>query len=228
MLSIELDIFLYCCLTNGGLMLKFINSFTKRAKTMCSKPATKRLMDKKEMATVIEAITYEILEEFPHDRLSDIAFIGIQTRGVPFARRLAAKITEKTKVEVGLGILDISMHRDDIGMRDVLPHIRETDIPFDVNDKTIILVDDVLFTGRTIRAALDAITDYGRPAMIRLAVLVDRLLREFPIRSDYTGEIFNVPQKHKVRVEWEETSGEDAVYECPPSSKSEKPFLIKN
>lgn len=112
-----------------------------------------------------------------------------------------------------LGTLDISMYRDDIGMRKTLPYIFETRIPFDINGKVIILVDDVLQSGRSIRAALDAITDYGRPAIVRLATLLDRGLREFPINADYVGKFVDVPPEERIKINWHEYCGEeDYVY----------------
>ena len=164
------------------------------------------------MASTITLVVDAICSEFYSGGCPDLAFIGIQRHGVLFSRRIAAEIKARTGQEPPVGSLDISMYRDDIGMRKSLPTIHETVIPFDINKRTIILADDVLQTGRTIRAALDAITDYGRPSLIRLAVLIDRGTREFPIRADYAGSLLEVPPSCRVTVKWTETDGEDAVY----------------
>jgi len=128
------------------------------------------------------------------------ALVGIHQFGVPLAERIRDAMTELSGSTPEFGKLDISMYRDDIGNRNPLPLIRETEIDFDINDKTIILVDDVLSSGRTIRAALDALTDYGRPKAIRLAVLVDRGEPEYPIRADFIGFNLKLPADRKVAV----------------------------
>ncbi|MBR2633815.1 MAG: bifunctional pyr operon transcriptional regulator/uracil phosphoribosyltransferase PyrR, partial [Lentisphaeria bacterium] len=134
-------------------------------------------------------------------------FVGIQQMGVPLAEKLKEIIERETGYSPALAKLDISMYRDDISNRKRLPLIRETDIPFDVNDKILILVDDVLSSGRTIRAALDAITDYGRPKVIRLAVLVDRGNPEFPIHADVTGFDIDIPAENKIVVSFDNEPG---------------------
>lgn len=159
----------------------------------------------------IDKLAFELAEAFPGEELSELILIGIQLRGVPLSKRLCAKLKEFTGYEPKSGTLDTSMYRDDIGMRKTLPVILETSIPFDVNDKDIILVDDVLWRGRTIRAALDAITDYGRPKSIKVAVLVERKGREFPIHSDFVGMKYAVPDNKRVYVNLEECDDEDAV-----------------
>ena len=172
------------------------------------------LFDKTLMDAAVLSVAQSIISEYPAAEIPGLAFIGIQPRGVPFARRVIRGIHEITGGKPELGSLDISMYRDDIGMRKTLPVIYETCIPFDINNRTIILVDDVLYTGRSIRAALDALTDYGRPSYIRLAVLIDRGLREFPIRADYIGKSCVLSTDKTIRVEWEDSDGADAVYEC--------------
>ena len=146
-----------------------------------------------------------------HNRYSalnvDYAFVGIQQLGVPLAEKLREIISQETNYTPQLAKLDISMYRDDISNRKRLPLIKETDIPFDVNGKILILVDDVLSSGRTIRAALDAITDYGRPKVIRLAVLVDRGNPEFPIHADVTGFDIDIPAENKIVVEFDDNPG---------------------
>ena len=180
------------------------------------------IFDEKKIAGDIVKVAEAILSDFSKKNLHDTAFLGMQLKGVPFARRIVSSIKAISGINIPLGTLDISMYRDDIGMRKTLPVIHETDIPFDLNNKTIILVDDVLHSGRTIRAALDAITDYGRPAMINLAVLVDRGQREFPIQADYIGEMCHVAENEHVSVSWRELGGEDAVYMTPEKNKGAK------
>ena len=137
---------------------------------------------------LIDRVADLIISDISSGNLPNPAFIGIQSKGVPPAQRVSAIIAEKCNIDIPVGSLDISMYRDDIGKRKALPHIHETEILFDLDDRAIILFDDVLHTGRTIRAALDALTDYGRPELIRLAVLIDRGGQEFPITANYIGE----------------------------------------
>ncbi len=159
------------------------------------------LMSAAEMPDVIRQIAQEIVNaKFP----DGYALVGIHEEGVPLSERIADAIEAATGARPPLAKLDISMYRDDIGKTKHLPNIRETDIPFDINDRTLILVDDVLSSGRTIRAALDAINDYGRPAMIRLAVLIDRGNPEYPIRADYVGRKIDLPAERRVTVRFEE------------------------
>ena len=140
--------------------------------------------------------------------------VGIANRGDHLARRLAAEIERIEGTQVPVGVLDITFYRDDIGLRAEAPEVHETRIGFDITGRTVVLVDDVLFTGRTIRAAMDALMDFGRPARIRLAVLVDRGHRELPIRADFVGK--NVPTRREddVRVRVRELDGDDAVTSC--------------
>ncbi len=171
-----------------------------------------RLMDSASVLRAIERLASDIAVNFHGDGLKEMALVGIQCRGTFLARRLATKLNELTGNEPLLGFIDTSMYRDDIGLRNNLPKILETNIPFDVNARHIVLVDDVLWRGRTIRAALDAITDYGRPASIRLAVLVERKGREFPIHAEYVGIKYDVPSNKRVYVKLVEEDGEDSVY----------------
>jgi len=170
-----------------------------------------RIADAEAMAADVGKIAAAVLAEFPGDRLAEVALLGIQLNGVPLAARLAAEIGRRSGTDLPVGTLDISMYRDDIGRRRKLTHLNPTVIPFDLEDRVMVVVDDVLHTGRTIRAALDAITDYGRPRLIRLAVLVDRGGHEFPIRADYVGRTINPPRGAQVRVEWMETHGREGV-----------------
>jgi pyrimidine operon attenuation protein/uracil phosphoribosyltransferase len=154
-------------------------------------------------------MAHEIVEQNP--RVEGLAFVGIRTNGAPLARRLAQKSGAILNREIPVGELDISMHRDDLGLRGAPSKIGASDLPFDISEKTIVLVDDVLFTGRSIRAAMDELTDFGRPRCIQLAVLVDRGHRELPIRADFVGK--NVPTaiNEKVRVRLQEVDGCDEV-----------------
>jgi pyrimidine operon attenuation protein/uracil phosphoribosyltransferase len=166
------------------------------------------VMDADAIARAVTRIAHEILEA--NRGAGRIALVGIVTRGAALAELLADHIRRIEGAEVPVGTLDISFYRDDVATR-LNPEVRRTDIPFDVEDRDIILVDDVLFTGRTIRAAMDAIMDYGRPNSVQLAVLVDRGHRELPIRADFVGK--NVPSsgKERVKVLLESLDGRDAV-----------------
>jgi len=167
------------------------------------------LMDDAEIGRAVTRIAHEILER--NKGAEAVVLVGIAARGDDLARRLAAEILRIERRAVPVGALDITFYRDDIGIRAEAPEVHETRIDFDVNDRVVVLVDDVLFTGRTIRAALDALVDFGRPTAIQLAVLVDRGHRELPIRADFVGK--NVPTRkdEDVRVALREVDGEDAV-----------------
>ena len=154
-------------------------------------------------------ISHEIVEK--HAGTDGLALVGIQRRGVPLAHRIASAIRENEGVDVPVGALDITFYRDDLSLVAQQPIVKGTDIAFDLNGRTIVLVDDVLYTGRTIRAAMDALIDYGRPQAIRLAVLVDRGHRELPIRADHVGKNVPTSREEVVKVTLEETDGEDAV-----------------
>ena len=165
----------------------------------------KIICDAEQVNSAIETIADAIIKDFcKTDKIEEFALVGLFKQGVPLSCRIAEIIEKKCNIKVPLAALDISMYRDDIGNRGRLPVIRETEIPFDVNGTSIILVDDVLSTGRTIRAALDALTDYGRAGLIRLAVLVDRGNTEFPIRADYVGLSCTPPADQKIIVRFDE------------------------
>jgi len=168
-----------------------------------------RLMDEAEVRRSITRIAHEIIER--NKGAEGVVLVGIAARGDDLARRLAAEIGRIEGRAVPVGALDITFYRDDIGIRAEAPEVHETRIDFDINGWTVVLVDDVLFTGRTIRSALDALVDFGRPTAIQLAVLVDRGHRELPIRADFVGK--NVPTRRDedVRVALREVDGEDAV-----------------
>jgi pyrimidine operon attenuation protein/uracil phosphoribosyltransferase len=183
-------------------------------------PVKKMLCSPQELTRAIESVAKAIIKDSSKRKMKDFAIIGIQQRGVPFARRLIEIIRNKTGKEPELAMLDISMYRDDIGLRSALPVIYETDIPFDLNGRAIILTDDVLSSGRTIRAALDALTGYGRPGLIRLAVVVDRGNQEFPISADYVGRKIMPSARKKIAVEFMETDGSDGIYEIDWSTST--------
>jgi pyrimidine operon attenuation protein/uracil phosphoribosyltransferase len=168
-----------------------------------------KLLDAADVRRALTRIAHEILER---DRgAAEIALVGIANRGDDLARRLADEIERIEGTRVPVGTLDITFYRDDIGMKAEAPEVHETRIGFDVTGRTVVLVDDVLFTGRTIRAAMDALTDLGRPRRIQLAVLVDRGHRELPIRADFVGKNVPTGRADDVRVLVSEVDGEDAV-----------------
>jgi len=144
--------------------------------------------------------------------LDKVVFVGVVSRGVPLAQRIANKIKEYTSFSVPVGQIDVSLYRDDLVFKGNKLELKETKLPFDINDKILILVDDVIFHGRTIRAALDGIHAYGRPQSIKLAVLIDRGYREFPIQPDFTGKVIQTSKIESIKVKLSETDGEDAVY----------------
>jgi len=169
------------------------------------------VMDANRVSRSLTRIAHEILER--NRGVEDLALIGIRSRGVPLATRLAADLKALTGVDVPTGALDITLYRDDLMRHAVGPQpvVRRTEIPFSIDDKLILLVDDVLYTGRTIRAALDALIDFGRPRAIQLVVLVDRGHRELPIRADYVGRNIPTSQQQSVQVRLAELDGRDEV-----------------
>jgi pyrimidine operon attenuation protein/uracil phosphoribosyltransferase len=167
------------------------------------------ILDKAGIDRALTRIAHEMLEKSKGAK--ELGLIGIQRGGVHLARRLATKIREIEGVEVPVGSLDITMYRDDLSTRKSQPVPQATDITFDVQDKLIVLVDDVLFTGRTIRAALNSIMDYGRPRRVQLAVLVDRGHRELPIRADFVGKNLPTSAREKVEVMLTEDGADEKV-----------------
>ena len=166
------------------------------------------VLDASALDRALTRIAHEILER--NGGAKDVTFVGLRTRGVTLAQRLAAKIAAIDGTTLPVGALDITLYRDDLNLRGA-PVVRATDIPFSIKDKTVVLVDDVLFTGRTIRAALDALIDLGRPLMIQLAILIDRGHRELPIRPDYVGKNLPTSRRESVAVRLREHDGEDRV-----------------
>ena len=167
-----------------------------------------QLADEKGLDRSLTRLAHEILEK--NRGVENLVLVGIRSRGMPLAQRLAKKIHQIEGKDVPVGILDVSLYRDDFKYKQ--PQVRVTDIPFSIDNKNIVLVDDVLYTGRTVRSALNALMDYGRPARIQLAVLVDRGHRELPIKSDFVGK--NVPTSigEEVRVRVKEIDGEDGIW----------------
>ena len=173
------------------------------------------LLDSEAVSRALSRIAHEIIEG--NDDLDRVALVGIQTRGVPLASRLRRLVQERSGVELALGALDITFHRDDVHVRDGgrapgrQPVVRATSVPFSLEGRTVVLVDDVLYTGRTIRAAIDALLGFGRPARVQLAVLVDRGHRELPIRPDYVGKNLPTARRERIQVELLEVDEVDAV-----------------
>jgi pyrimidine operon attenuation protein/uracil phosphoribosyltransferase len=167
------------------------------------------ILSAEEIRRTLSRIAHEIVEHNPN--LADIVIVGMRTRGVPLALRLAQRIAEFEGQPVPVGALDIGLYRDDISYLDLKPQLKPTEIPTDIAGKVVVLVDDVLFTGRSIRAALDALIDFGRPRHIQLAVLVDRGHRELPIRADYVGKNIPTSRHDDIQVRLEETDGRDEV-----------------
>ncbi|MFN3413860.1 MAG: bifunctional pyr operon transcriptional regulator/uracil phosphoribosyltransferase PyrR [Thermoanaerobaculum sp.] len=171
------------------------------------------ILDARELARVLERMAAEILEKVQEEK--KFYFVGIQTRGVPLAKRLAALVAQKTKTTPPVGALDITLYRDDVGPwrpAHQQPLLRATELPKPVDDMVVCLVDDVLYTGRTVRAALDTLMDYGRPRAIRLAVLVDRGHRELPIAADVVGRVVPSSRQEDVQVRLSECDGEEGVW----------------
>ncbi len=172
------------------------------------------LMSDQDMQRALVRIAHEIVER--NKGAGNLLLVGMQTRGVPIARRLASTIKQLEEISVPVGSLDISLYRDDLASLSLKPTVHRTDIPVDVTDKQIVLVDDVFYTGRSIRAAMDALIDLGRPKSIQLAVLVDRGHRELPIRADYVGKNIPTSKYEEIRVEIKEVDGDDRVVIVSP------------
>jgi pyrimidine operon attenuation protein/uracil phosphoribosyltransferase len=185
---------------------------------LMSGASTAAIMDAADVGRALTRIAHEVAER--NRGVDGVVLVGIHTRGVPLAGRLAARLTEIEGRPVPVGALDVSMYRDDIGLRPpVAGH--DTYLPFDLTGRVVVLVDDVLYTGRTVRAALDALVDFGRPRAIQLAVLVDRGHRELPLRADYVGKNVPTALDEAVRVRLAETDGDDGVLlerHAPPAA----------
>jgi pyrimidine operon attenuation protein/uracil phosphoribosyltransferase len=183
------------------------------------------LLDAEQVARTLSRIAHEIIER--NDDLESVALVGIHTRGVPLAQRLRRLVEERSGVELELGQLDITFHRDDVHVRSgsaprrPQPIVRDTRLEFELEGRTVILVDDVLYTGRTIRAAIDALIEYGRPDRVQLAVLADRGHRELPIRPDYVGKNLPTSRGDRVQVELNEIDEIDRVVLVEEGSNDE-------
>lgn len=175
----------------------------------------RQVQDAREVERAIRRIGHQLVEGMGD--LGDLVLIGVRTRGVPLARRIAAVIAAAEGVAPPIGELDITLYRDDVFSADSLPIVRPTVLPFELSGRHVVLVDDVLYTGRTTRAALDALMDYGRPRRIRLAVLVDRGHRELPVQADLIGATIDTTPDETVAVRLAETDGADAVLVLGPS-----------
>ena len=180
----------------------------------------KVVLNSDEVSRALTRIAHEIVERNPDPER--IAIVGIHTRGVPLAERLHAQLTELTGIEAPLGEIDISFYRDDVDrINPDGPVVRASNLDFDLEGMTVVLVDDVLFTGRTTRAAIDALFDYGRPERVQLAVIADRGHRELPIRADYVGKNLPTAREERVNVRIEEVDGADAVEIAPAHAGAE-------
>ena len=168
-----------------------------------------RILDSDTILRALTRIAHEILEK--NKGIDKLCLVGIRNRGVHLAYRLAECIKRIEHKDIPVGILDITLYRDDLTLIAQQPLVRKTEIDFDINDKVVILIDDVLYTGRTIRAALDALVDFGRPKLIQLAILVDRGHRELPIRADYVGKNIPTALRETVQVRLKEVDGSDGV-----------------
>ncbi len=172
------------------------------------------IMDAEAIRRALRRIAHEIVERNP--RLPEIVLAGIPSRGVEIARRIADLIRAIEKIDIETGIIDVAMHRDDVGTRTELPVVRASKLPVPLEERTVIVVDDVLYTGRTVRAAMDAINSFGRPARIQFAALIDRGHRELPIRADYVGKNLPTAANEKVRVRIGSADEPDGVWLIKP------------
>src|SRR5204863_10008122 len=169
------------------------------------------IMDADGIRRALQRIAHEIIERDP--QLAQVVLAGIPSRGVEIAKRIADFIRGIEKIDIDTGIIDVAMHRDDVGTRPELPVVRASKLPVPLEERTVIIVDDVLYTGRTVRAAMDAINSFGRPTRIQLAVLIDRGHRELPIRPDYVGKNLPTATRDQIQVRMQETDNQpDAVW----------------
>lgn len=169
----------------------------------------KALADREDIDRVITRVAHEILEKNKGSK--DVVLVGIKTRGVPLAKRIAKKIEEIENKVISCGELDITLYRDDLSQISSQPIVHNTEIPFDINEKVVVLVDDVIYTGRTVRSAMDALIDLGRPGAIQLAVLVDRGHREVPIRADFVGKNIPTSKNEIIEVKLDEIDDKEEI-----------------
>jgi pyrimidine operon attenuation protein/uracil phosphoribosyltransferase len=176
-----------------------------------------KIVDEQGLDRILTRIAHEILEK--NKGSQNLVLIGMRTRGEFLAKRIHKKIKLVDNVELPLGVLDVTLYRDDFRTRMKQPEVSVSDITFDINEKDVILIDDVLYTGRTVRSALNALMDLGRPSSIQLSILVDRGHRELPIRADYVGKNIPTSQNQEVKVKMVEIDGEDAIYNVDINNK---------
>jgi pyrimidine operon attenuation protein/uracil phosphoribosyltransferase len=169
-----------------------------------------RILDAERIRRMIDRMAHEIAER--HKDLPDLVFVGIRTRGVPLATRLAERLSDLLQKPFPTGTLDITLYRDDLSLVAPQPLLKKTEIDFDLNGRVVVLCDDVLYTGRTVRAALDGLIDIGRPRAVRLAVLIDRGHREIPIEANYVGKSVPTAQREVIKVMFSDTDGVDEVW----------------
>lgn len=167
------------------------------------------IMDARAFDRTLSRLAHEIIER--NRGVENLVFIGLRTRGAPLAERLIEKIEAIERIKVPLGVLDVTLYRDDVSRRADILSMQTTDIPFDIDGKVVVIVDDVLYTGRTVRAAMDALVDFGRPARIELAVMIDRGHRELPIKADYVGKMLLTSRGEEVAVRLKDIDGADRV-----------------
>ncbi len=184
------------------------------------------LMDERSLHRTLSRLAHQIIES--NRGAEDLVFVGILTRGVQIAERLIEKIEPLEGRHLPLGMLDITFYRDDMLRSLKKPRVQATNLPFDIDGKVVMLVDDVLYTGRTIRAALDALMDFGRPARIQLAVLIDRGHRELPIKADFIGQEVQTTAGQEVRVQLKNIDGEDGVYLVEPTDEKKSKDLVES
>ena len=180
----------------------------------------KKLLSSEQVSDALDGLYQAIFSHWPDLKHNPPAIIGIRTRGEIIAQRFVERLSREQSLAVQQGVLDVTFYRDDLSQRKGAPLVRATEIDFDLEDRTLVLIDDVLHTGRSVRAALDALMDFGRPKAIRLAVLVDRGGRELPIAADYVGARLDVPDDLRVQVNLSERDGQDAVYLIQSKTKS--------
>jgi pyrimidine operon attenuation protein/uracil phosphoribosyltransferase len=177
-----------------------------------------KIIDEDGLSRIITRMAHEILEK--NKGSQNLVLMGMKTRGEFLARRIFERIKEIEKIELPLGVLDVTLYRDDFRTRLKQPEVSVSNITFDINDKDVVIIDDVLYTGRTVRSALNALMDFGRPRTIQLCVLVDRGHRELPIRADYIGKNIPTSNQEEIKVKMKEIDGEDAVYLMENSVKN--------
>ncbi len=177
-----------------------------------------KIIDEDGLSRIITRMAHEILEK--NKGSQNLVLMGMKTRGEFLARRIFERIKEIERIELPLGVLDVTLYRDDFRTRLKQPEVSVSNITFDINDKDVVIIDDVLYTGRTVRSALNALMDFGRPRSIQLCVLVDRGHRELPIRADYIGKNIPTSNQEEIKVKMKEIDGEDAIYLMENSVKN--------